>query len=49
MKKFIKNIDIYCDGADFASMNNLGKSLEKYSIKTVKSFYDDAKKAGYKL
>ena len=30
-------------------MNNLGKSLEKYSLETVKSFYDDAKKAGYKL
>jgi transaldolase len=30
-------------------MSNLGKSLEKYSLETVKSFYDDAKKAGYKL
>ena len=29
--------------------NTLGKSLEKFSLETVKSFYDDAKKAGYKI
>ena len=30
-------------------LNLLGKNLEKYSIETVKMFYRDAKKAGYKL
>lgn len=30
-------------------LNLLGKNLDKYSTETVKMFYEDAKKAGYKL
>ena len=30
-------------------LNTIGKSLEKYSLETVKGFYLDAKKAKYKL
>ena len=30
-------------------LNLIGKNLDKYSVETVKMFYDDAKKAGYKL
>ena len=32
-----------------SKINLLGKNLEKYSVETVKMFYNDAKKAGYKL
>jgi len=30
-------------------MNLMGKNLEKYSLETVKMFYNDAKNAGFKL
>ena len=30
-------------------INLIGKNLEKYSLETVKMFYNDAKKAGFKL
>ena len=30
-------------------INLLGKNLDKYSLETVKMFYQDAKKAGFKL
>jgi transaldolase len=30
-------------------LNLIGKDLEKYSLETVKMFYNDAKKAGFKL
>jgi transaldolase len=32
-----------------AKMSLLGKSLDQYSLETVKMFYDDARAAGYKL
>jgi transaldolase len=30
-------------------LNLIGKNLDNYSVETVRMFYDDAKKAGYKL
>ena len=30
-------------------LNLIGKNLDKYSVETVKMFYEDAKKAGFKL
>ena len=30
-------------------INLIGKNLDEYSVETVKMFYEDAKKAGYKL
>ena len=30
-------------------MNLLGKNLNKYSLETVKTFYNDALKAGFKI
>ena len=30
-------------------IDNIGKDLEIFSLETVKMFYNDAKKAGYKI
>ena len=50
----VNAINIKCDiitvpTSILDKLNLLGKNLEKYSIETVKMFYRDAKKAGYKL